>query len=486
MPEILEGGPRRAQRPHRHSVLEEGGEHLLIPLLEWLSMPWEAVRVAAVCRTWNDSIVGHGSFWSTLSLHGEQLPGLAQLLRRCGPRLRKLDLSGIGVKGGSMPGLQEGLEACVNLEDLNLAGCRGVEALPAGLSRTLRRLNIAGCGALHGQLKSLIGEPLRHLHAGWLSESCQEDLFGLWIQSPLFFQNLCNRYQCPNLMTLRVPGFELRQRRLVSKFGEDLVRLQYEHILWVATFGNLRRLDLPCCGLLQDDVLSQIVVACSKLRSLNVRACELLTDKSMLAVAQSMGPRLVHLNVSCCRFSDPAMRGVVAACSHLKTLDLCYCPALSADFVAYLCGDPSLCPGLRMLGAGGLNLGDAELEAICAKYPNLVHLGMGSATRVTDAGLRSLARLPGLRKLSAHRLERVSVQGIIELCERSPSLRAVDAEEYEGWRSAPYAEITRFEKCLEERKYDYDESDGETEPEDEQEHHEPLSGWAALHQLPAA
>lgn len=470
------------------------GEHVLLSLLRWLPLPWDAPRLAPVCRAWAACIAEHGEFWVSLTPRRSQLPALNQLLQTAGRRLRKLDLSGVGKEAGPLPGLAESLRCCPCLEELNVAGCQELTELPEALSQSLRSLNIRGCGPLHRALPSVIGAPLRHLEAGWLSEMDEQRDWDLWprVFPRRLFQQVCRK--CPNLVTLRVPGYallgETMNAQLLSQLAAD-----YRGIAEVATLRGLRRLDLCYTQALGDDAVVRIAAGCSRLRSLNLRCCTELTDRALLAVAQHLREVLVHINISCCEFSERAARRLVTNCRHLKTLDVCYCPQLKPAFVAFLCADPALCPQLRMLGAGGLDVGDAELGAICDKYRDLTHLGIGSAKRLTDAGLHQLTRLTGLRKLSAHQLSGVSCRGLIELCERAPGLQRIDAECCSFSSPAQSDEdFFKLSNFLAERRYSYDDSDSETDVESEpprQEppapgrRQEPLSGWAQLPEGPA-
>jgi len=107
-----------------------------------------------------------------------------------------------------------------------------------------------------------------------------------------------------------------------------------------------------------------------------------------------------------------------------------------------------------MLGAGGLNLGDSEVTWLVQKYyKTMEHLGIGSSERLTDAGLLQLARLPKLQKLSAHRLEKITAQGLINFCSSCRSLRAIDASDLKICEESE-AVMNALTDALEMRPYD--------------------------------
>lgn len=462
----------------------------MVPVLGALRLPWHAGPVAGVCRQWASAIRSHASFWATLVVEPSDAPLLSRVLSRAGPRVKRVDLSAcaplhgclsdvpLGV--GGVLDLTEILTSCPNVEDLNLAGLQwfpllttGSETRPLpGAALRLRRLNIRGCYFLHQSLPALLGPGLQSLEAGWLSEHREDRDMVAW--SEVFAVDLFNSIgqRAPNLRLLRVPGFILSMTGMRSRLGDTMQHrmARYESIGSLSALSRLRRLDLSFAAFMSDGPMLRIVQGCPRLRSINVRACQHLTDRSIQAIAAHLGSGLVHINASCCNFSDGAVRQLGQACPSLKTLDLCYCHRLSHDFVNALSASPSLCPHLSMLGAGGLDVGDEEIQQLCTKYADsLTHLGIGSSTRLTDVGLQHLARLPKLRRLSAHRLRGITITGLLDFCNRAPSLVAVDADECEYFVEASTIENPRLlQRRLAELPYSYDTEEAETDVSSEE------------------
>ena len=105
-------------------------------------------------------------------------------------------------------------------------------------------------------------------------------------------------------------------------------------------------------------------------------------------------------------------------------------------------------------------------SCLAVELVSLEHLGIGAAARLTDAGLQELAGLPRLRRLSAHRLQRISVRGLIQLCLSAPALKQVDAEGCEYTPSPGPEDLEALRRCLSERPYYCHEADDESEDEE--------------------
>mmetsp|Transcript_45602 Transcript_45602/g.141369 ORF Transcript_45602/g.141369 Transcript_45602/m.141369 type:complete len:605 (-) Transcript_45602:64-1878(-) len=469
-PQRVEAAPSAdaGTRPAQQAAAALQQEEILSAVFRNLRLPWAGAGVAAVCHCWHAFLLGPEAWWSTLRLgHPRELPALQGLLTRAGPRLRTLDLSKAGKGVGS---LQGALRACSNLEDLNLAGCDGLSLgrapdVLAALSRSLRRLNIQGCGALHASLPAMVGAKLQHLEAGWLSENDGDRVWAEWTR--IFPRQLFRQIsaKCPALVVLRFPGFALYNGQPEAEVPPLLQ--EYGDIGRLASLRQLQRLELSCAQLLEDPAITKIATGCRRLRSLGLRCCENVTDRGLLSVADNLGGSLAHINISCCQFSERAVRRLITRCRGLKTLDLCYCRGLGAGLLSFLCADDALCPQLRMIGAGGLDVGDAEMAAMCRKYRGtLEHLGIGAAARLTDAGLALLAELPHLRRLSAHQLQGVSAAGLTSMCLRAPCLTDVDADGCDFKPPPGPEELEALQRCLAERAYDYDARDEESDEED--------------------
>jgi len=458
--------------------MEERGE-FLPTTVQYLRLPWDAACMARACRAWHSFVRSTPQCWEALCLeHSDEWPALRRLLPREGARLRRLDVSA-AVRGdrwrqtmGPLREFHACLRACPHLDDLNVAGwtelnLHGADDVKAALARSLKRLDVRSCIKLMPDLPNLLGPGLQVLKAGWIRENDEID-WDKWTK--IFPRHLFRQIfqKSPHLTVLRFPGYALYNGQPEHKMRPILE--DYAEIKGVGGLRELKHVDFCYAQLLEESAVISIARGCSKLRKLGLRACDNVMDAGLLAVADHLAGTLVHINISCCYFTEATVQKLIYRCCGLRSLDMCYCKGLSSDIVTYLCSDDRLCPVLEMVGAGGLDLGDAEVAALCTKYgEGLVDLGVGSAVRLTDVGLRLLAKLPHLRKLSAHQLRGVSAEGLLDFCSSAPCIKAVDADGCE-YTPKPLPEKLEALECrLRELVYDYSASDGEDDSDDETE-----------------
>eukprot|EP00933_Yihiella_yeosuensis_P013009 TRINITY_DN1225_c1_g1_i2.p1 TRINITY_DN1225_c1_g1~~TRINITY_DN1225_c1_g1_i2.p1 ORF type:complete len:362 (+),score=31.99 TRINITY_DN1225_c1_g1_i2:497-1582(+) len=335
----------------------------------------------------------------------------------------------------------------------------------AAFAASLRHLDIRGSIGMHAVIRALLGPELKIFRAGCSSE--REICGSSRMQWALLFSSLPPDFvpgialRCPDLQVLRLMTFTMTSLPPESNNSVDS-----SDLFSSVQFQNLRRLDLCCARGLDDTLFMTLIGASAKtIRSLNIRGCGRISDRSLLSLATSTRESLVHLNVSCCNFSEDCIRQLIVYCPRLKTLDLCYCENLRASLIEFLCRDDAdFCPQLRMIGAGGLHLRDQEVLAICRKYSRtLEHLGIGSC-EVTDQGLNALARLPHLKRLSAHNLRNVSLAGWQALRRQSSSLEEIDAEGFAEISDEMEPEqIDALEEWFETMQYSYSDSDPESD-----------------------
>eukprot|EP00927_Polykrikos_kofoidii_P061760 TRINITY_DN56596_c0_g1_i1.p1 TRINITY_DN56596_c0_g1~~TRINITY_DN56596_c0_g1_i1.p1 ORF type:complete len:494 (-),score=70.42 TRINITY_DN56596_c0_g1_i1:375-1769(-) len=443
------------------------GDDVLAPVFRCLHMPWGATQVAPVCRAWCILLARVSDCWADIAPSRIHLASLPALMLRCGERLRRLDLSRVGHGAETLTGVGAAFLACPHVEDLNVAGWEQLTfadspSVCATFAQSLRRLNVRDCRMLHRELPSILGSPLRHLEAGWLKENDDSRDMNSWVRifPRRLVHTICHR--CPSLVTLRVPGYILVSRGTNAQERRAAIE-DFDDLFLLAGLKQLHHLDLCCVQHTPLGVFTRIAHGCTALRNLNLRCNQSLTDGDIIAISQSLQRSLSHINISCCDVSEEAVRQLVVRCPGLLTLDLCYCRNISIGIVAFICADASLCPRLRMLGIGGFDVGDEEVVQLCAKFSSsLMHLGIGSASRLTDEGLRCLANLPHLRRLSAHRLSGISARVLADVCTRAPALVAIDTEGSEFSPEPTPEEQKTLKQVLDRLPYSYD-SDTESD-----------------------
>lgn len=100
---------------------------------------------------------------------------------------------------------------------------------------------------------------------------------------------------------------------------------------------------------------------------------------------------------------------VARHCYKLRYLNARGCEALSDTATVALTRG---CPRLRALDIGKCDVGDVTLEALSTGCPNLKKLSICGCDRVTDTGLESIAYyIRGLRQLSMNECPKVTKVG---------------------------------------------------------------------------
>merc|ERR1719199_1873791 len=129
----------------------------------------------------------------------------------------------------------------------------------------------------------------------------------------------------------------------------------------------------------------------------------------------------------------------------LRVLDLCYTRYLDRSVLPALaaCRHP-----LQMLGLGGFDLTDDDLELIVRTWGVLQNLGIGGA-KASQRGLRSLCLLPKLRNLCAHQLDSLEEAVVWDLLGQLDQIDVSDSD----WATGPSPELMMAIKV---HAYDYD------------------------------
>ncbi|KAL2653796.1 hypothetical protein R1flu_021924 [Riccia fluitans] len=173
-----------------------------------------------------------------------------------------------------------------------------------------------------------------------------------------------------------------------------------------------------------DEALEFLVQTCTLLTELNLSGCKGITDKSLQAVAKHCRG-IQSLNLTrCLKLTDEGLISLLESCTSLREL---YLYAVSS-FTDEAFKKFSSLHDLRLLDVCGAQyLSDEGVGAIaeCAK---LVSLNLTWCVRVTDVGLKALARnCQFLEILSLHGLLGVTDDGIGELAKScSRTLHTLD------------------------------------------------------------
>jgi hypothetical protein len=388
-----------------------------------------------------------------LSLAGSQAitdEGLAVLARLA--RLRHLDLSGCPISDRGL----EVLGRLPRLEWIALAGTRITDAGAAHLDACdrLRVVDLMGTQTGDGAMRALAGKPgLVHFKSGnaltdaGLALLHQVPAFRTW-QGGQPAMGLCDFDAGPTYVLLRGPLTDAGLARLVGLDGLFALNLDSDRLA-VTGAGLAPLVDLPHLGWLafdaRDDSMPYIAalphlrflmcqdtvagddgfVALSRSRTVEYvwgRRCYNLGNRGFQALAAM--PALKALAVSCKNVDDQGLAALprfaalrelmpmdvpddgyrhVGRCEGLESLVLMYCRDTGDVATEHIARLPSL---TRYFAS--YNLITDRTPEILSGMDTLESVAFSACSRLTNAGVARLARLPHLREVDVGGMPRVT------------------------------------------------------------------------------
>ncbi|KZV15255.1 F-box/LRR-repeat protein 3 [Dorcoceras hygrometricum] len=275
---------------------------------------------------------------------------------------------------------------CASLRELSLSKCVGV--MDEGLSflvnkhKDLRKLDLTCC-------RKITRVSLSHIMSSCTSltslkmESCtlvSADAFVLMGQ------------QCPYLEELDLTDNEIDDEGLKS----------------ISRCSHLASLKLGICLNITDEGLIHVGKGCSKLRELDLYRSAGLTDSGVLAVSRGC-PELEIVNMAYCELITDRSLMSLSKCSKLHTLEIRGCTLITSSGLA------AIAEGCRQLAKLDVkkcpNIDDSGMLPYARLSQNLKQVNL-SYTSVTDMGLLSLACISCLQSLTVLHVEGLTPTGI--------------------------------------------------------------------------
>lgn len=369
-------------------------------ILSYLN-PREIVRCSVVSKSWH-TMCFDGQLWSTLDTseyYRDITPdALVNIITSAGPFVRDLNLRGC-VQLREQWGKKGLAEACHNLENFSLEGCRIDRASIHSILLQNTRLvdvNLSGlAGATNAAMKILATHcpKLECLNVSW-----------------------CNNIDTRGLRKVVDGCPRLRDLRAGEVRGWDDVDFTRE----LFKRNTLERLVLMHCDSLNDESLAVLiegvdsevdvisgrpVVPPRRFKHLDFTRCRGITDTGLKTLTRNV-PDLEGLRLAKCHvLTDSALIAVLPTCPVLTHLDLEELDGLSNEVLKVLSSSPCA-PYLRHLSISYCEaLGDPGMLPLLKACPNLSSLEMDN-TRVSDLVLAEAAtairsRNQGARPLSS-------------------------------------------------------------------------------------
>lgn len=339
---------------------------VIIKVFQWLDT-FDLLALASVCRRF-EKLIWNPLLWKTISLKGDYVNGdmaLNCILRRLadpssdrssivervmlseGCKLTENGIQSIVRRCPNITHLQaqfcnsltnqsifDVVTKCTNLQHLDVTGCSLISCISLKQPDTSRKLllqylDLTDCGALDDiGLKTII-------------KNCPLLIY-LYLRRCVMLTDMSLKY--------------------LPKFCIALKELSVSDCLNVTDFGlyelaklgqTLRYLSVAKCGV-SDVGLKYLARRCYKLRYLNCRGCEAISDESIVVLARSCS-RLRSLDIGKCDVSDTGCFALAENCPNLKKLSLKSCDMVSDEGIKYI---SYYCRGLQQL-----NIQDCQITA---------------------------------------------------------------------------------------------------------------------------
>lgn len=380
----------RIKERRRRENVDFWGElphEIKVSILRFLK-PKEIVRCSAVSKAWHQMCFD-GQLWINVDTEDyyQDIPSeyLVKIMTAAGPFVRDLNLRGceqMRERWGSDS--QKVSDACRNLENFSLQGCRiDRSSVHYFLLRNSRlvHINLSGISALNNSAMKIIAQnchQLEHLNVSWCVNINTKGL-----------QNVVR--SCLKLKDLRaseVVGFDDKP------FLNDIfTRNSLERLI----ISRCLDLDDESMGVLFqgvdpeiDPLTNRAVVPPRKFRHLDFSRCSTLTDKGIQNLVSTV-PHLSGLQLSnCSGLTDNALTGVFESTPILTHLDLEELDDLTNTTLQNLAHSPCASTLQHLNISYCESLGDAGMLPVLKSCTALRNLVMDN-TRVSDFALTEAA-----------------------------------------------------------------------------------------------
>ena len=403
----ITGNTKASQRSRTSSSFESLPESLLVYIASLLDRPTDLCSLS-ICSRYLNSICWASFLWTSLTLSPsenankalkvvtgklcletpltclnlEQISlnnnqrfsddGAACIANYCS-QLRKFEMS--NCQFVSHCGIKSIIQRCTNLEYLDMSSSKGVRALilpenfspvnsknlevdaiTSGSQCSVRRnpnawclslihLDISDCGLNDRVLVSIVSQTalLQNLYLRRNPELTDNGLKWVGAKCPRLKEiSVCECQQITNhgieflverlnsnLKYLSMAKCFLVTDKAIKYIALHCPKLRYLNIRglnqlsdksmdYLSRCQRLRSLDISKCYLITDAGITVVALNCSALRRLSIRGCSKLTDKSLLTLAKCC-PLLQHLNIQECCFSVEAYKKFISACHNCAT-----------------------------------------------------------------------------------------------------------------------------------------------------------------------
>ncbi|RDX58336.1 F-box/LRR-repeat protein 3, partial [Mucuna pruriens] len=214
----------------------------------------------------------------------------------------------------------------------------------------------------------------------------------------------------------------------------------------VRTHKDLEKLDITCCHKITHASISGLTNSCSRLTSLRMESCSLVSregflfigrcqlleeldvtdteidDQGLLSISRCTKLSSLKLGI-CLMITDNGLKHIASSCSELKHLDLYRSSRITDEgIVAIGLG----CPSLEVINiAYNSNITDTSLVFL-SKCQKLRTLEIRGCTRISRVGLSNIAtRCKHLETLDIKKCYNINDTGMVQLAQHSQNLKQI-------------------------------------------------------------
>jgi F-box/leucine-rich repeat protein 2/20 len=391
-------------------------------LTSWFDMPPEVkikiisyldsrdiILSSRVSRSWHQMCYD-GQLWSTLDTaefyHGIPAEAVTMIITKAGPFMRGLNLCGVKMRDSwNIRGLPE---ACGNLQNLSLRGCKVDEtAIHSFLSAKNRlvHIDLSGLAAATNHAMQIIAADCHELQHLDISRCNNIDTCGL--------RKVIEA--CPDLRDVRADK--------VRGWGN----IEFMQQLFLR--NSLERLVLKNCDSVTDESLAVLIegevsemksssggptVPPRKLKHLDLTRCRAISDRGVRALVNNI-PGVECLRLSYCHgIFEETLNQLLLTTPMLADLDLEKLDALTDGVLHTLASSPCARHLRHLSVADCEEVGDIGMVSLLRACSSLRSLAMDK-TRISDLALVAAVDMVRQRTLRTVRTDRIPLQPTIGL-----------------------------------------------------------------------
>eukprot|EP01089_Gocevia_fonbrunei_P018806 TRINITY_DN6465_c0_g2_i1.p1 TRINITY_DN6465_c0_g2~~TRINITY_DN6465_c0_g2_i1.p1 ORF type:complete len:1068 (-),score=208.00 TRINITY_DN6465_c0_g2_i1:85-3288(-) len=190
-------------------------------------------------------------------------------------------------------------------------------------------------------------------------------------------------------------------------------------------FYNLKHLDLSRCLNVGDEVVKAIAESCPNITTINLMACDDVTDEGILELHRNKNYKLKRLILDKCQqVTDKSISTLVEITRDLRKLHLSGCRKIT-DLT--LCKLAACCPVLEDLDLSSCeDITDSGLQQISLGCLNLQHIGLSDLGNLTEQGISDLCKYENMQTIKLSHCKGLTSECLFFIANNCRELKELD------------------------------------------------------------